>query len=123
MGDIMDIFCRIVNLEIPCYKVYEDDLVLAFLDINPKSNGHTILIPKEHTLDITTIDNDTMIHMMDIVKVLRNKLKDKLNYDGITILTNLESAQDIKHFHIHLIPVYKNDTMDSVENIHNKIMN
>lgn len=123
MGDIMDIFCRIVNKEIPCYKVYEDDLVLAFLDINPKSNGHTILIPKEHTLDITTIDNDTMIHMMDIVKVLRNKLKDKLNYDGITILTNLESAQDIKHFHIHLIPVYKNDTMDSVENIHNKIMN
>ena len=123
MGDIMDIFCRIVNKEIPCYKVYEDDLVLAFLDINPKSNGHTILIPKKHTLDITTIDNDTMIHMMDIVKVLRNKLKDKLNYDGITILTNLESAQDIKHFHIHLIPVYKNDTIDSVENIHNKIMN
>ena len=123
MGDILDIFCRIVNKEIPCYKVYEDDLVLAFLYINPKSNGHTILIPKEHTLDITTIDNDTMIHMMDIVKVLRNKLKDKLNYDGITILTNLESAQDIKHFHIHLIPVYKNDTIDSVENIHNKIMN
>ena len=115
------IFCKIVNGEIPCYKVYEDDIVLAFLDINPSSNGHTLIIPKKHYKDITDIDNDTVSHIFDVARIIKKKLEDKLGIDGLTLIQNNGDVQEVKHFHLHLRPYYKNNKLESVEEIHKKI--
>ncbi len=116
------IFCKIIKGEIPCYKVYEDELVIAFLDVNPKANGHTLIIPKEHTLDLTSIDNDTLIHIMEVARKLSKVLEEKLNITGITLVQNNGTPQEVKHFHLHLIPVYKvEQPIENVENIYKKI--
>ena len=57
------IFCKIINKEIPCYNIYEDDLVLAFLDINPDSDGHTLILPKNHYKQIKDIPREILIHI------------------------------------------------------------
>ena len=58
------IFCKIINGDIPCYKIYENDYVLAFLDINPDSDGHTLIIPKKHFTDLDDIDLETLKHIL-----------------------------------------------------------
>ena len=72
------IFCKIIKGEIPSYKIYEDNVILAFLDVNPYSPGHTLIVPKEHTLDIETIPEETINHIMkhakDIAKLITKKL-------------------------------------------------
>lgn len=115
------LFCKIIDGNIPSYKIYEDDNVYAFLDINPKGTGHTLVIPKKHTLDITTVDDNTIKEMFKVVKILKKRIADKLNPDGMTIATNTEITQDIKHFHIHLIPVYKKDLDLTVEEVYSKL--
>lgn len=116
------IFCKIINGDIPCYKVYEDDLVLAFLDVNPKANGHTLIIPKKHTLDLETIDNDTLIHIMDKVRKIKKILEDKLDCTGLTLVQNNGAPQEVKHFHLHLIPYYNEDNnLQEVTTIYDKL--
>lgn len=115
------IFCKIVNGEIPCYKIYEDNYVLAFLDINPQSNGHTLIIPKKHYTDISDIDIETLSHIMESAKRIKTKLEEKLNIDGLTLIQNNGEVQDVKHFHLHLKPYYKSNTKISVEEIYKKI--
>ena len=72
------LFCKIINNEIPSYTVYEDEIVKAFLDINPDSNGHLLIIPKEHTLDLESIDMETLNHILIVAKKLKKILEDKL---------------------------------------------
>lgn len=116
------IFCKIVNGDIPCYKIYEDDVVISFLDVNPKVNGHTLIIPKNHTLDITTIDDNTLNHIFNVAKEISKLLEEKLNIKGYTLLQNNGKPQEVKHFHLHIIPVYENDEeLVNVEDIYNKI--
>ena len=116
------IFCKIVNGDIPCYKIYEDDVVISFLDVNPKVNGHTLIIPKNHTLDITTIDDNTLNHIFKVAKKISKLLEEKLNIKGYTLLQNNGKPQEVKHFHLHIIPVYENDEeLVNVEDIYNKI--
>lgn len=115
------LFCKINKGEIPSYTIYEDELVRVFLDINPKHNGHTLIIPKKHYKDIEDIDMDTLSHIMKIAKKMYQLLKDKLNPDGIILTQNNGIAQDIKHYHLHLIPVYKNEIEKSVDEIFKKI--
>ncbi|MBR3841083.1 MAG: HIT family protein [Erysipelotrichales bacterium] len=104
----MDIFCKIVNGEIPSYKVYEDDVCLAFLDINPVTIGHTVLICKEHYSDVVDANPEVSMHMFDVAKKLANRAINKLNAKGVNILTNCKEAagQTVPHFHIHIIPRY-----------------
>ncbi len=109
------LFCKINNGDIPCYKVYEDEVVLAFLDINPKSNGHTLIIPKKHFKDIYDIDKDTLSHIMGTAKNIMNLLNEKLNPDGFTLAQNNGEVQEIKHFHLHVMPYYKNSTLKTAE--------
>lgn len=116
------IFCKIVNGEIPSYALYEDEIVKVFLDVNPDVNGHTLIIPKKHYQDIFDIDNDTLIHIMEIVKKINQLLEDKLHTDGLTLVQNNGLKQEVKHFHLHLKPQYKNEgTKLSPEETYKKI--
>ena len=79
---------------------------MVFLDVNPYTPGHTLIVPKEHTLDITTIDNDTLIKVMDKAKEISKLLMDKLGAEGFTLIQNNGFVQEVKHFHLHVIPKY-----------------
>ena len=109
------VFCKIINGEIPNKKIYEDDIVLAFLDINPDSFGHTLIIPKKHYQDLADIDNDILLHIMNVAKKLMLKMQDKLNCDGLTLIQNNGLIQEVKHFHLHLKPYYKNNKDKNLE--------
>ena len=110
------IFCKIINNNIPSYKVYEDDKVLAFLDVNPVSYGHTLIIPKKHILDYEEIDLETLNHINQIGKELYIKLKEKLSPASIQLVQNNGKIQEVKHYHLHLIPYY-NEEKQGKENI------
>ena len=115
------IFCKIVNGEIPCYKVYEDDKIISFLDINPNSPGHTLIIPKEHTKDINSISVDTLNYIMTKAIEISDILVDKLNADGFSLVQNNGLCQEVKHFHLHIIPKYSKKNNMSVEEVYEKI--
>lgn len=118
------IFCKIINGSIPSYTIYEDDVVKAFLDISPDSNGHTLIIPKKHYLDIDSIDNDTLIHIMNVARDIKKLLESKLNIDGLTLIQNNGDVQEVKHYHLHLKPYYKNkQKIKDVNEIYNIIKN
>lgn len=112
------LFCKIVSGDIPSYKIYEDNIVIAFLDINPDSNGHTLIIPKKHYLDINDIPLDTISHIFKVAKELKNKLDKKLNTEGLTFIQNNGDIQEVKHFHLHLKPYYKNNEIKSVQEVY-----
>ena len=105
------IFCKIIKGEIPSYTIYEDDIVKVFLDINPVSNGHTLIVPKKHFTDIKDIDLETLTHIQKTVKELFPQYKEKLSCDGITLCQNNEYGQEVKHYHLHIIPRYENDNL------------
>ena len=108
------LFCKIVKGEIPSKTVYEDELVKVFLDINPSTNGDLLIIPKKHYNNICDVDEEIITHSLHITKEkLYPLLKEKLNCEGLTIVENNDLGQDIKHFHIHLTPRYKDDNLSN----------
>lgn len=123
------LFCKIIDGSIPSYTVYEDDKVKAILDINPNNDGHLLVIPKEHKANLYEMDDDTLIYMLNIIREkLKPILSDKLNIDGLTISQNNDYGQEVKHFHIHVIPRYKNDKFplasdcSKVEDVYHKLV-
>lgn len=117
------IFCKIILGKIPSYKIYEDDEILAFLDVNPVQPGHTLIIPKEHTLDVNTISNEVLIKILDKARDISNLLSDKMNADGFTLVQNNGIAQEVKHFHLHVIPKYNKKVKMDIEDVYNKMTN
>ena len=117
----MDIFCKIINNEIPSYTIYEDEIVKVFLDVNPSHNGHTLIIPKKHYQDLFDIDSEVLNHILKITKEIALLLKERLNYDGISLCENNGYGQEVKHFHFHLIPKYKDEEKLSIEEVFNKL--
>ena len=107
------LFCKIINNELPSSTVYEDNLIKIIMNINPNTNGHLLILPKKHYVNILDIDEEIITHSL---KVVREKiyplLKEKLACEGLTLAENNELGQEIRHFHIHLIPRYKNDGAD-----------
>lgn len=103
------LFCKIINGDIPSNKVYEDDKVLVFLDINPNTNGHMLIVPKEHVITVFDISEDLAKHIIEVEKKMYSLLKDKLNCEGMTVVQNNDLGQEVKHYHVHLIPRYKDD--------------
>jgi histidine triad (HIT) family protein len=104
--DANNIFAKILRGELPCYKVYEDDKVLAFLDIMPRSPGHTLVLPKAPARNILDIGADDLSHVITAAqKVARAAIK-AFSADGITIQQFNEGAggQVVFHLHLHVIP-------------------
>ncbi len=114
----MCLFCDIVDNKIKSYTLYEDDVVKCFLDLNQECLGHMLIIPKHHTLDIFTIDDDTLKHIFKVAKKMMKRCEDKLKCDGVTFLQNNGIAQDIKHFHLHLLPKYNSPKTMSMEKLY-----
>jgi histidine triad (HIT) family protein len=100
------IFCKIVRGEIPSAKVLETDIVLAFLDINPVSKGHTLVIPKDHYAAFPEIPANVLVGMGEVLQEIGTAVKSELNSAGFNILLNNDRAagQLINHSHFHLIP-------------------
>lgn len=105
------LFCKIIDGEIPSTKIYEDDTVLAFLDINPVNIGHTLVTPKEHYPNLYETSDETLAHMMIVVKKLSIAIKSSLGADGVNIEMNNDpvAGQIIFHTHLHIIPRYSGD--------------
>lgn len=115
------IFCKIVNGEIPSNTIYEDEIVKVFLDISPISNGHALIIPKEHFENMYDIDIEIQKHIEEVSKKIGKLLKEKLNCTGITRMQNNEHGQEVKHYHVHLIPRYNHDKLAFSLNLGNEI--
>ena len=106
------IFCKIIEGEIPSYKVYEDEHVLAFLDITQGTKGHTLVIPKKHIPNVYELDEETIYNVFKVVPKLANAIKKAFNPIGLNIINNNDKPlQSVFHFHVHLIPRYEDDGM------------
>ena len=122
-GDYMDIFCKIINGEIPSYTIYEDDIVKVLLDVNPKADGHTLIIPKKHYLDLDDIDMDTLNHILSTAKKIKLLLEEKLSLEGIMLVQNNGTLEEVKHFHLHLIPPFakSEDEISDIKDVYEKL--
>ena len=102
------IFCKIVNEEVPVKKIYEDEKTIAFLDREPLTSGHTLVIPKEHYEDIFDIPEELLKKVFVSVKKVSEILKEKLKCDGINIINSngKVAQQDVFHYHVHVVPRY-----------------
>lgn len=105
------VFCKIIKGELPSLTIFEDDVVKVFLDIEPATNGDLLVVPKKHFESIIDIDLDTLNHINIVVKNLYPMLKEKLGFEGLTLVQNNGYGQDIKHYHLHLTPRYSNDCL------------
>jgi len=108
------IFCKIVKGEVPCYKVYEDEKVLAFLDINPVSEGHVLVVPKDHYSDIVSIDENILADVVRVAQILLKKMIERGIADGGNLFqaNRISGEQTVFHFHMHVIPRNTNDGID-----------
>lgn len=102
------IFSKIIAGEIPSYKIYEDDRVLAFLDINPKNEGHTLVIPKKPVEFVWDLDDDDYQYLMLVSKRLAKHLRASLPYHYIQLSI---VGTDVPHAHVHLIPFNVDDAL------------
>ena len=109
------VFCRIISGELPSMKVYEDAYTLVIMDIAGDVDGHMLAIPKKHIKSIFDCDDITLHHVMDAVKVVASRLKEKCGYDGVNLLNASGEAagQSVGHFHIHIIPRKDGDGIDA----------
>ncbi len=108
------IFCSIVSDELPAERVDEDEHTIAFMDINPWTRGHALVIPREHSKNLYEIGPDDLIHTATAAKRLALRMRDTLGCDGVNLLNACEPAawQTVFHFHIHVIPRYTGDPLD-----------
>lgn len=111
------IFCEIAQGNIPSRKVYEDEDVLAFLDVNPVTYGHTLVIPKKHCGSYLEADAETIGKVFGVATALSNQLAKALGAEGMNLLSNAGEAagQTVPHFHVHLIPRYSDEKKDQLK--------
>ena len=112
------IFCAIAAGEIPSFKVYEDELVLAYLDINPFAKGHTLVIPKAHSKGLLDTDEETLAAVIARVKKVAAHVTASLGCDGFNVLQNNGGAagQTVHHLHFHIVPRWNGDDAGSFAN-------
>ena len=117
------IFCKIIKGEIPNYTVYEDEKVLAFLDINPHAKGHTVVIPKVHAETYFDLNEDLLEHLSLGIKRSMEKIDKTLNPDGYNVGWNQGevAGQVVPHLHVHIMPRYEGDGGGSMHSIVNEV--
>jgi histidine triad (HIT) family protein len=108
------IFCKIIKGEIPSFKILENNKVFCFLDINPLSRGHILVVPKEHYQDIFDIPEKELQEIISIAKELAHKVKKGLGAQGVNLInaSGETAEQSVFHFHLHIVPRYKNDGLE-----------
>jgi len=113
------IFCKIVRKESPATIVYEDRDVLAFLDIYPQNDGHTLVVPKKHYTTIYEVPDEEVARLYKVAKKIACAVKRSVNAGGISITQHNEAGagQDIFHVHVHVIPRYEGQRLRRVEEI------
>ncbi|PIS15137.1 hypothetical protein COT63_01505 [Candidatus Shapirobacteria bacterium CG09_land_8_20_14_0_10_38_17] len=109
------IFCQIVNGKIPAEKIYEDNNTLAFLDINPLCRGHVLVIPKKHYENIFDLPSKELINLIATAQKIAQMIKKNLGATGINLLhaSGKDAQQSVFHFHIHVVPRYPNDGLNT----------
>lgn len=105
------IFCKIIRGEIPCARVYEDDLVLSFLDISPINRGHTLVLPKKHHTTLFEVDPDSLKACILAIQRISEAIYKGIKAEGLNLLQNnfRAAGQLVDHVHFHLIPRYEDD--------------
>jgi histidine triad (HIT) family protein len=113
VSDTECIFCKIVAGELPAQKVHEDEHTIAFMDINPATRGHALVIPRRHARDLTEIPPEDLQAVAVAAQRLARRMADRLDIDGINLLNSCGEAawQTVFHFHLHVIPRYRNDPL------------
>ncbi len=107
------LFCKIVAGDVPSTKVFENDAVIAIMDIRPWTKGHCLLIPKNHSANIFEIDEQDAAEVIKAAKTLAPAVKTGLGADGLNLLQSNGHAawQSVDHFHLHLIPRWFSDSL------------
>lgn len=105
------IFCKLANGVIPTNSIYEDDDFNVILDAAPATRGHALILPKEHADNLYELPDETAGKVLVLAKKLANKMSEKLGCDGLNLVQNngAVAGQTVLHFHMHLIPRYKED--------------
>mgnify|MGYP000062681979 CR=1 FL=1 len=108
------IFCKIANGDIPSKTLYEDEDFRVILDLGPATKGHALILPKEHADNLYELPDETASKVFVLAKKLAMKMKEKLNCDGLNIVQNNGevAGQTVFHFHMHIIPRIKGDTVN-----------
>jgi histidine triad (HIT) family protein len=107
------IFCRIVAGELPAQFVAQDERTVSFMDINPATRGHALVVPRAHSPDLLSIGSDDLIACVLAAQRLAATMCERLGTDGINLLNSVGAAawQTVFHFHIHVIPRYRDDPL------------
>ncbi|HZI90428.1 MAG TPA: HIT family protein [Thermoleophilaceae bacterium] len=107
------IFCKIGSGELPSERVDEDELTVAFMDINPWTRGHALVIPRKHSKNLYEIDTADFDATMRAAQRLATRMRDSLDCDGVNLLNSCEPAawQTVLHFHVHVIPRFEDDPL------------
>ena len=113
MPDPDCIFCRIIAGELPAQIVDEDDRTIAFMDINPGTRGHLLVIPREHSRDLTEIAPVDLAAVASMAQKLAGRVLERLDADGVNLFNSCGAAawQTVFHFHVHVIPRYDGDPL------------
>ena len=111
----MCIFCMIANHEINSSIIYEDEQVVAFLDLSQVTKGHTLVVPKKHYENVLECDSETLGHVIKVTQMLSKRIMERMNAKGVNILNNCNevAGQSVMHMHFHIIPRYsENDAIE-----------
>ena len=109
------LFCKIIEGEIPCLKVYEDEHALVFMNVAGDADGHMLAVPKKHALSILDCDEDTLVQLMAAVKRVADHCVDDCGYEGVNLLnaSGQSAGQSVPHFHIHILSRRAGDGIDA----------
>jgi histidine triad (HIT) family protein len=107
------IFCQIAAGEVPAQIIHQDERTVAFMDINPATRGHALVIPRRHAANLLEVDQEDLQAAMLVAQTVARRMPDRLGADGVNLLNSCGSVawQTVFHFHVHVIPRYSDDPL------------